>query len=394
MKSEHAENRSKRSARRRVAFVTGTRAEFGLMESTLRAIRSHATLHLDVIASGIHLLPKFGRTIRDIEAGGWTVAARARMQSGDGDALDQARGLGRGVVGIAEALRRLRSDIVLVVGDRIEAMAGALAGVTTGRCVAHVHGGDVAAGDFDDAIRNAITKLAHLHLAATRRSAARIIRMGEERSRVHCVGAPAMDELLTLARAQRSESRGSRREQNRNGVALIVQHAYGRSDEHEERVMRGMLRAVSDAGLQPWIIYPNTDRGHLGVIAAIESFAQSDHARKSRIDRSLPRAEFLRALSNAAVLIGNSSSGIIEAPMIGTPSVNVGDRQRGRERGGPTVIDSSESTSAIRRAIRAALQQPRKCGRVYGDGQTGRRIATILASIPNRADWLRKRPTF
>lgn len=378
---------------RRIAFVTGTRAEFGLMESTLREIEAHPRLRLDVIATGIHLLPRFGRTVREIESSGHRLAARVSMQRGDGSLLDQAAGLARGIDGIARTLERLRTDIVLVVGDRIEALAGALAAVTTGRWVAHVHGGDLAAGDFDDAIRNAITKLAHLHFAATRRSARRIQRMGEERRRIFCVGAPAMDELLAmLRRARGGRLRGRRGSLPR--TALIVQHAYGRPEQQEERVARELLRAVCAAGLQPWILYPNTDRGHRGVIRAIESFVGSRAGAGARVDRSLPRAEFLRALLSADLLIGNSSSGIIEAPMAGTPSVNIGMRQHGRERGGSTVIDAEETYASIRSAIAKALSLRRLPGRVYGDGKAGPRIARILGRAGIDAAFLRKRATF
>lgn len=359
------------------------------MGSTLRAIDGHTRLKLDVIATGMHLLPQFGRTAREIISSGYSVAARIAMQRGDGGPLDQAAGLARGVRGIAQALDRLRPDIVLVVGDRIEALAGALAAVTTGRCVAHVHGGDVAAGDFDDAIRNAITKLAHVHFAATRQSALRIRRMGEEPRRIFRVGAPALDDLFSMMRAMHDGRRVAR-----SGGALIVQHAYGRSEQQEERVMRAVLRAVCASGLRPWIIYPNTDRGHRGVIRAIESFAVSRAGRAARVDRSLPRAEFLRALLEADVLIGNSSSGIIEAPMAGTPSVNIGSRQRGRERGGSTVVDAAETYASIRSAIVRALTLRRRAGRVYGDGKTGARIARILADIGIDAEFLKKRAVY
>lgn len=372
------------------------------MQSTLRAIADHPALHLDIIATGMHLLPKFGRTLSSIMSAGWPIAARVRMQRGDGASLDQARGLGLGIGGLARAFEALKCELVLVVGDRIEAMAGALAAVTTGRCVAHVHGGDVAAGDFDDAIRHSITKLAHVHLAATRESAERIVRMGEDRRRVHMVGAPAMDDLFAIAREVRSTTAGNRTKQ----VALVVQHATGRKDEYERQVMNEILRAVVEHGLHPQIIYPNTDRGNRGVIAAIEdfrrrgNFAGRANAKKVgapaflRIERSLPREEFLRALRDCALLVGNSSAGIIEAPMIGTPSVNVGDRQSGRQRGGSCVIDCAEQREPIYEAIAKALRMRRQRGRVYGDGRTGPRIASILARVELGEEFLRKRITY
>ena len=183
---------------RRIAVVTGTRAEYGLLRSTMEAVAEHRDLTLQVVVTGMHLLRKFGRTIDDIVRDGWRVGARVKMQTGDDSPLDQAAGLSRGVRGIATYCEQAATDIVVVLGDRIEAMAGTLAAVTTGRLLAHVHGGDIAPGDFDDSLRHAISKLAHLHLTATESARRRLIRMGESPDRVHCVGAPGLDRLFQL----------------------------------------------------------------------------------------------------------------------------------------------------------------------------------------------------
>ncbi|MCC7292063.1 MAG: UDP-N-acetylglucosamine 2-epimerase (hydrolyzing) [Phycisphaerales bacterium] len=370
---------------RRIAVITGTRAEYGLLRTTIRAVQRHPRLQLQLVATGMHLVRKFGSTVRQIEADGFRVAARVPMQRGTDDALDQAEGLARGVRGIARFLREARSDIVLVLGDRIEAMAGALAGVTTGRIVAHVHGGDVAPGDLDDALRHAITKLAHLHLPATRASMRRVVRMGERREHVFLVGAPGLDELASILRAHA-------RAPQRSGHALIVHHPCGRSAKIEARVMRDLLASVERHGLRRLIVYPNSDRGHQGVIRAIR-----DHAARSRpgevsVFRSLPRDEFVRCLSAADVLVGNSSSGIIEAPFVGTPSVNVGARQTGREPGGASVIHVDENSRSISAALARALRtrNRRPAHSVYGDGHAGRKIAEILASIEISEELRRK----
>jgi UDP-hydrolysing UDP-N-acetyl-D-glucosamine 2-epimerase len=278
---------------------------------------------------------------------------------------------------------------VVVLGDRIEAMAGALAAVTTGRVLAHIHGGDVALGDFDESLRHAITKLAHVHLTATRQSMRRVVRMGESPEHVHCVGAPGLDrlrEIITEMRARNGHS----------GVALVVQHAYGRSAAVEERVASTILGAVAEAGLRRWIIYPNSDRGHRGVLRAIERHVARSPARETRVFRSLRRDDYLRAMLQADVLIGNSSSGLIEAPLAGTPTVNVGPRQAGRQPGGPTIVQTTESPTAIRTGLRSALRKhPRRGGRnVYGDGRAGPRIAKILAELRLTTALVRKRITY
>jgi GDP/UDP-N,N'-diacetylbacillosamine 2-epimerase (hydrolysing) len=370
-------NTGRRSRRRRrIAVVTGTRAEYGLLRSTLAAIHTHPKLDLQFVVTGMHLIRKFGHTVDDIVRDGWPIADCVRMQTGSDSPTDQAAGLGRGVEGIARFLNRAHSDIVLVLGDRIEAMAGALAAVTIGRLLAHVHGGDVAPGDFDDAFRHAITKLAHVHFVATRRSLRRVRRLGETAERVHWVGAPGLDRLRQLI----SEA-GAR--PGKSEAALVVQHPCGRAAAVEQRVMDNVLRALGASGLWPVVVYPNSDRGHRGIIQAIERHARTNGGNLQLL-RSLPYDDYLRALLDVDVLVGNSSSGIIEAPFAGTPSVNVGDRQAGRQPGGSSVIHANESFASIREALaRAARKRPRRGGRnVYGDGRAGARIAHLLAALP------------
>lgn len=375
--------------RKRVAVVTGTRAEYGVLGSTLEAIHAHPRLELQLVVTGMHLLPKFGHTVDHVIADGWRVAARIPMQTGRDGPVDQALGLSRGVAGLAKYFERAGSDIVVVLGDRIEAMAGALAAVTSGRILAHIHGGDVALGDFDDSLRHAITKLAHLHLTATRRSMRRVLRLGESPERIHCVGAPGLDRLRAILDEAGPHAR-------RSGTALVVQHAYGRRPAVEEKVTAAILRAVTEMGLNRLIVYPNSDRGHRGVLRAIESHRRSHRADGVQVFRSLPRDDYLRLLLGADVLIGNSSSGFIEAPFANTPAVNVGDRQAGRQAGGPGVVHAAESLGAIRAALHAALSRPRRqpIRSVYGNGMAGQRIAQILASLRLTPGFVRKRISY
>ncbi len=311
------------SRRRRIAIVTGTRAEYGLLASTMRAIDAHPRLELQLVVTGIHLLREFGHTARHITRDGWHIDARVKMQRGSDDPLDQAAGLARGVAGIARYLESAQTDIVVVLGDRIEAMAGALAAVTTGRILAHIHGGDVAPGDFDDSLRHAITKLAHIHLPATKQAARRIIRMGEQPDRVHVVGAPGLDRLRELLATPWSDTPLQSWAAAGN-YALVVYHAWGRAATTERRAMSVILRAVESRGLRRLILYPNTDRGHRGVLDAISQHERRHTAADVRVARSLPRDEYLQVLIHADVIVGNSSSGVIEAPAAGTTAINIG----------------------------------------------------------------------
>lgn len=380
-----------RDSKLRVCVVTGTRAEYGLLRTTMRAIRQHARLHLQTIATGTHLLRAFGTTAGDIERDGFRIDARVRMQRGDDDPLDQAEGLSRGITGIASFSEQHRTDVVLVLGDRIEAMAGALAAVTTGRLLAHVHGGDVAQGDLDEGLRHAITKLAHLHFAATKDAARRIVRMGEEERRVHVVGAPGLDEIAPLLSVRRDAGSGEAKSKPRR--AIILHHPDGSGAEAAEREMATVLEAAGEKNLEATIILPNSDRGHSGISRAIERHANRAGA---RVVASLPRERFVQELIRADVLIGNSSCGIIEAPFVGTPSVNVGDRQKGRLRGGGTVIDAAATKAEVCAAIERALsKRPIKRGRgPYGTGGAGSKIADILGSICDREGLRRKLCTY
>lgn len=377
-----ARGTSKRKARgkRRIAVVTGTRAEYGLLKTCMRGIESHRSLELLTIVTGMHLLRPFGYTVRDIEADGFAIAARVPMQRARDTATEQAEGLGRGVSGIAKALESLRADMVLVLGDRIEAMAATLAALTTGRPVAHLHGGDVAEGDFDERIRRSISQIASLHLPASKAAARRLRNMGIDEQQIEVVGAPGLDRLFELAHELGMRG-GMSAKPGKRGTALVVYHAFGRSPDHEGRIAKRIISAVRAAGLRPHVIFPNSDRGYSGVTSAIEALAVK--FTDVSLYRSLPRDSYLKLLIESDVMIGNSSGGVIEAPSAGTPSVNVGGRQAGRQPGGASVVSCGESSAEIEDALEQALRKRPTIGRrgVYGDGLAGQRVAKALASF-------------
>ena len=367
---------SRPTRRRRVAVVTGTRADYGLLRGTIKALADRPRLDVQLIVTGMHLIKSCGYTVRDIERDGWPVAARIRMQKGDDSPTDQAEGLSRGVAGIARFLQQNQSNVVLVLGDRIEALAGALAATTTGRCLAHVHGGDVAPGDFDDPMRDAITKLAHLHLVATRDAAERVTAMGEEPFRVHVVGAPGLDDLLHSPSATPRSGPPT--------TAVVIIHPRGRTAELERRTMAATLRAVRMHHLDAVVIHPNTDRGCSGVVQAIDrAVADANGNGRIRVVRSLHRDAFVQHLQSCDILVGNSSSGIIEAPAMGLPVVNIGPRQNGRLRAAQTVIDAAETFESIFAALsRALARRPKKPSATpYGTGDAGLKIARILSRV-------------
>jgi UDP-N-acetylglucosamine 2-epimerase (non-hydrolysing)/GDP/UDP-N,N'-diacetylbacillosamine 2-epimerase (hydrolysing) len=366
---------------RRVCFVSGTRAEFGLMRSTLEAIARHPKLRLGLIATGMHLSRSRGRSLDQIRRQGWRIDRVVRWFGGDQTPTIAARATGKAIAALAEAFDAMRTEIVLVVGDRVEAFAAAAAGHIGGRIVAHVHGGDRALGQVDDSLRHAITKLAHVHFPATAQSARRILRLGEDPWRVFQVGSPGIDSITRHAIGRRELDRRIPALVRRD-FTLLVLHPADADPRLEHARAQLVLGAVRDASaLHPIvIIYPNNDPGSAGIARCWQS--QRDDPGVIAL-RDADRPLFLALMREAAVLVGNSSSGIIEAASFGTPVLDIGPRQFGREHSRNLVhcdYDRSEIRDALARIWRRP-NQPRVCDNVYGGGAVGERIARTLARI-------------
>lgn len=379
---------------RKVCFVTGTRAEFGLMRSTLEAIQSHAGLGLQIVCTGMHLDPKHGRSIETVRAEGWTVDAEVKWEApgalAPGTPAANAAGTGRAIAAMAEAYEELGTDVVLVVGDRVEAFAAAAAGHISGRVVAHVHGGDRALGQVDDALRHSISKLAHLHFPATAQSARRLKKMGEDPWRIVRVGSPGVDDIAATA-AHWSTVEGACPGIVPRQYALLVLHPTGTDPAEETARAELVSAAVTDAGFgRIVIVYPNNDPGASGIMRSWDALRCDD---RFVVRRDLPRATFLGLMRDAAVLVGNSSSGIIEAASFKTPVVDIGPRQAGRERSG-NVTHVPFNPDALRDVLSDVWNggAPRRSAarNVYGGGGAGRRVADALAGLEVNDRLLRK----
>ncbi len=372
---------------RRCAVVTGTRAEFGLLRPVMHAIARRDDLELLVIAAGSHLVSP-ALTFRDVKAE-FDVTDSVPMQTaGRVGRWADVESLSKGVARFGRSFAGHAPDWVVVLGDRIEAFAAATAASVGGLALAHIHGGDRAEGVADEAMRHAITKLAHLHLPATETSAERILRMGERPEDVRVVGSPAIDGLAGV------EPVGDARwkEMGEPEVVLLM-HPVGRTDEAEEHACAVVLEGLGDARVLA--LHPNLDPGRGGIMRALIA-AGSNVTLVEHMKRDAFVGVLRRLGRSGGAMVGNSSAGLIEAAALGCPSVDVGHRQAGRERADGAAWWAGEDAGAVRDAVSSArASAPFEGPHPFGDGRAGERIASALAdSDPHDERRLRKRCVF
>lgn len=359
---------------RRICYLTGTRADFGLMTSTLRAVSHDSRLSLQLLVTGMHLSPLYGSTVTEIEAEGFEIAARIPVESGDTSAAGMVMNLAQILKGLVPVLESSRPDLLVLLGDRGEMLAGAIAAIHLGIAVAHLHGGE-RSGTVDEPVRHAISKLAHLHLVATEEAKDRLVRMGELESSVHVVGAPGIDGLLAIPRFERAAMCQKLGFDALRPIGLFVFHPVLQEAQDAARQVRESLLAAD--GMQVLALMPNSDAGGDAVRNELK---ESAAAGRLKLLTHLPRDEYISWLACCDVLFGNSSSGIIEAASFGTPVVNIGTRQNLRERN-TNVRDVPATLNDVRAALTEALKNGRLVrANVYGDGQAGRRIVELLAT--------------
>ena len=381
-------------AAKRIGVVTVSRSDYGHLRPVLEALRRAPDLELLLLVAGMHLASEFGLTVRDIEADGFPISARVEMLGGGDTPEAVAAATGRGVAGFGEAFARLRPDVVVVLGDRFEMLAAAVAALPFALPVAHIHGGEVSEGAMDNQIRHAITKLAHLHFASAEPHARRIAAMGEEPWRIHTVGAPGLDRLATTEPLPRAGLARELRLPEAGPWLLVTFHPVTLEYRDTAAHIDELLAALEKTDGFIVITYPNADTAGRLIIERIEEFA-GRHPRRCRLAKSLGERLYLSLLRHADLMIGNSSSGLIEAPSFGLPVVNVGSRQRGRLRGA-NVIDVEPSREDILRGIEGAQALPfrvraRAAANPYGDGHAAPRIVEILRSVPIDVRLVQKR---
>jgi UDP-hydrolysing UDP-N-acetyl-D-glucosamine 2-epimerase len=371
---------------RRLLIVTGTRADFGLWVPVLRAATEHPDLHPRLLITAMHLAEGFGDTAREVRSAGFEIAAEVPTIPPGDEPEDMARAVAAAIEGIAPVLQRERPDWLLVLGDRGEQLGAVLAAIHFPVAVAHLAGGDRTLGAVDDSMRDMITRAAHLHFPGSEAAAERLRRLGEVSWRIHMVGSPGLDDLVGLSSRPAADVLRRYGVPVEGGHLLILQHPETRASRDAAADMRETLAATAESGRARIAILPNTDAGGRAMAEQLRSAGIPAFA-------SVPRPDFAVLLATAAALVGNSSAGIIEAPLLRVPTVNIGSRQEGRARG-DNVVDAAPNREAIEEAIARAVspnfRAPLSGASPYGDGHAAARIASLIAAQPIDDRLLRK----
>lgn len=368
---------------RRIAVFTGTRAEYGLLYWLMKEIAAAPDLELKTVVSGSHLSPEFGLTYRQIEQDGFPIDERIEMLLSSDTAVGVIKSMGLALIGMADALARLTPDVLVILGDRYEALAMAQAAMIMRIPVAHLHGGEITEGAYDDAIRHAISKLSYLHFTANEAYRQRVIQLGEAPERVFNLGAIGIeniDRTPLMSRDALSESLGFALDKP---YFVVTYHPVTLFSEPAVESFQALLNALDDyPDYQVIVTYPNADDGGRQLIPLLEHYAASQPGRVLAIP-SLGHTRYLSAVKHCAAVIGNSSSGIIEVPSLGVPTVNIGQRQKGRM-AAASVVNCPPDHVSISSAIKDALcPLPASAfANPYGKGDVSTRIVAVLRRYP------------
>ena len=368
---------------RRICVVTTSRADYGIYRPVLHEISHHPEFELRLLVTGSHLSPRFGMTVDEIDADGYDTSGRVEWSLSADTPEEIVKATGQAMIGFADYYSESRPDLLLVLGDRYEMHAAVTAAAPFLIPVAHLHGGELTQGAIDDALRHSITKMSHLHFAATEVYAHRIAQMGEEAWRITVSGAPSLDNLKTFTPLEEAEL------SERVGLdvsapfLLATYHPVTLENENAEAKFEQMLAALTGLNLPVVFTFPNMDAGSSKIISRLEAYAAQSN--RARVFSSLGSRAYFSLMKRAAALVGNSSSGIIEAASFRLPVVNIGNRQAGRLRPA-NVIDAGESREEIEAGLARALDDEFRKSLAdlqnpYGDGHAAERIVNKLQSV-------------
>ena len=366
--------------KRKIAVTTGTRAEYGILRPILREIQNSKKLELFLIVSGTHLSKNHGFTINDIKKDGFSISAKIPMMPKGNLNYHMSKTLGEGISSFSDVFKKSRPDISLILGDRDEALAATLAASHMNIPTAHVHGGDKTQAGIDEYNRHAITKLSNIHFPATFLSKKRILQMGENPKFVFLVGSPSIDELKTNNITTKSDLEKKYHIKFSDKVIMLLQHSVTTQSKKSREQIKATLGAIKKIQKTTIAIGPNSDAGHKEIFEELIKFSKKHSF--FHFFTNLPRQDFLGFLKNVDVLVGNSSSGIIEGSYFNTSVVNIGIRQHDREHGSNIVHVKNFTTNSIHRNLLKTMNQnPHKSSKIYGIGCSSPKIRKILEQI-------------
>ncbi|MEO0424265.1 MAG: UDP-N-acetylglucosamine 2-epimerase [Pseudomonadota bacterium] len=386
-------------ARRHVAVITTSRADYSHLYWVLKEMDASAHLRLSLVVCGSHLSDTFGDTVSEIEADGFEVAARVGCLAAGDDDVAMAQTIGDAVLGLAQVLGEMRPDLVLLIADRYEMLAPAAVATTLRIPIAHIEGGEVSQGAIDDPIRNALTKLSHVHFTPTALSRRRVLGMGEEPWRVHCTGAPSLDHLARSALPTGEALIEALGFVPTQGHVVVAVHPLTLAQDtlrEADATFEALHELLSESVCQLVFCFPNADAGGQALIARARALETQYGEPRVRLRVNLNPRVYWALLGQVGCLLGNSSSGIMEAPALRLPAVNVGERQAGRERA-RNIIDVPAERARIVEAVREALSERFRASlsgmeNPYGDGDAAARIVRVLEGVPLGEGLLRKAP--
>ncbi len=370
-------------SRRKIAVVTTSRADYSHLYWPLRALSEHSLVNLQLIVLGAHLSPEFGATLREIEKDGFPIAARIEcLLSSDSD-IGMAKTIGVATLSLADHLGALRPDLLLLVADRYEMLAPASVALALRIPIAHIEGGEISEGAIDDAVRNALTKMAHVHFTSTFAARDRVISMGEEPWRVHRAGAPSLDHLKKSKLFTRDQLAEKLSLNLAIPSAVVAYHPVTLANDTLEEA-NALFAALEQLPEQLLFCYPNADAGSRALIERTKSFLNARDSGRAFLN--LDAVTYWSLLRQATLFLGNSSSGIMETPSFALPTVNIGIRQQGRERA-RNILDALANTEAILAAASKARsdafrQSLEGMANPYGDGTASEKIAEVLTTAP------------
>jgi len=380
----------------KISVTTGTRAEYGLLRPVLNEISKSKKLELYLIVTGMHLSKKHGYSINEIKNDGFKIYSKFPMIPKGNSSFFMANSLGKGVVEFSKIFRKLKPDINLILGDRDEAFASALAASHMNIPNAHIHGGDRTMAGIDEYIRHAITKISNLHFAATKKSKQRIIKLGENPKHVFFTGSPGIDEIRKNKILTKTELKNKYNIQLNGDDIVLLQHPVTTQIKSSRKQIQNTLNAIIKLKKHTICIFPNSDAGNFEIFQALKKTAK----KHPFIDLypNIPRSDFLSLLKNCGVLVGNSSSGIIEAGYFKIPVINIGVRQKDREKG-KNVIDVTDNSSlviynALKKVFNQKNKQKSKFENLYGNGTASKKIIKVLENTKFTDELIQKQISF